>query len=59
MTERHQESNDAQILARTGRVRVNEGKKTLRVSKDAVIGIKMWGRIDYLCNHKGWTIVTD
>lgn len=56
MTERHEESKDVQILARTGRVRVNEGKKTLCVSKDAVIGIKTWGRIDFLCNHKKWTM---
>ena len=59
MTKRHQESNDVQILVRTGRVRVNEEKKTLRVLKDAVIGIKTWGRIDFLCNHKKWKMVAD
>ena len=42
------ESNYVGILARMGRVGVNADKKMLRVSKNAVIGIKTWGRIDYL-----------
>ena len=53
------ESNIIQSLVRMGRVRVNEEKKSLRVSRDAVIGIKTWGRIDYLVNHRGWSMVMD
>lgn len=59
MVKRHQENNDVRILARMGRVSVNEEKKTIRMAKDAMIGIKTWGRIDYLCNYKGWKIVMD
>ena len=59
MVKRHQENNDVRILARMGRVSVNEEKKTIRMAKDAVIGIKAWGRIDYLCNYKGWKIVVN
>ena len=59
MAKKHEEVNDARIRARDGRVRVNEEKKSLRRSKDAVIGIKTWGRIDFLTNHRGWTLVSD
>ena len=59
MARKHEESDDVKILARTGRVRVNEEKKTLRMSKDAAIGIKTWGRIDFLTNHRGWTLVSE
>lgn len=27
--------------------------------KDSVIGIRTWGRIDFLTNHRGWSLVTD
>ena len=59
MAKKHDESNDVDILIRVGRVKVNEEKKKLRVSKDALIGIRTWGRIDFLTNHRGWTLVTD
>ena len=61
MEKRNQEkeSNYVGILARMGRVGVNADKKMLRVSKNAVIGIKTWGRIDYLVNHRGWAMVRD
>ena len=59
MKKTHVENNDVQLLARMGRVGVNEDKKMLRASKNAVIGIKTWGRIDYLVNHRGWSMVMD
>ena len=59
MAKKHDESDDVRILARIGRVKVNEGKKTLRMSKGAFIGIRTWGRIDFLTNHRGWTLVTE
>lgn len=59
MGKKHDEGNDVRILARLGRVKVNEEKMTLRVPKDAVVGIKAWGRIDFLTNHRGWTLVSE
>ena len=59
MPKKHVEGDDAGILARSGRVRVNEDKKTLRMPKDAVVGIRTWGRIDFLTNHRGWSLVKD
>lgn len=59
MKKTHVENNDVQLLARMGRVGVNEDKKMLRASQNAVIGIKTWGKIDYLVNHRGWSMVRD
>ena len=59
MAKKHVEGDDVRILALAGRVRVNEEKKTLRMSKDAVVGIRTWGRIDFLTNHRGWSLVKD
>ena len=59
MKKTHVENNDVQLLARMGRVGVNEDKKMHRASKNAVIGIKTWGKIDYLVNHRGWSMVRD
>ena len=59
MKKTHVENNDVQLLVRMGRVGVNADKKMLRVSKNAVIGIKTWGKIDYLVNHRGWSMVRD
>ena len=56
MKKTHVENNDVQSLARNGRVGVNADKKMLRVSKNAVIGIKTWGKNDYLVNHRGWAM---
>ena len=53
----HVESNDQAILTRLGKVKVNVEKKTLRLSKRAVIGLKTIGRINFLTNHRGWTLV--
>lgn len=59
MPKKHVEGDDVRILTRVGRVKVNEEKKTLRMSKDAVVGIRTWGRIDFLTNHRGWSLVKD
>ena len=56
MKKTHVENNDVQSLARNGRVGVNADKKMLRASTNAVIGIKTWGKIDYLVNHRGWAM---
>ena len=59
MSKKHEEDKDVKILARVGRVRVDEKKKMLRMSKGAVVGIRTWGRIDFLTNYCGWTLVSD
>ena len=54
----HVESKDLEILARTGKVKADAGRKVLRMSKGLVVGLKTWGRIDFLTHHRGWVLVT-
>ncbi len=58
MAKRHEEDNDQRILNRVGRIKVDKEKKILRVSKGTDIGIKTWGRIDFLTHFRGWTLFT-
>ena len=52
---KHDENKDLKSFSRIGKV--NLGDKTLRASKNATIGIHMWGKIDYLIHYCGWHFV--
>lgn len=54
---KHDENKDLRLFGRIGRV--NLGDNTLRAPKTATIGIRMWGRIDYLTHHCGWHFIWD
>lgn len=49
---KHDESKDLVAISKV--VRVDNYNKTLQAPKSAIIGIKTWGRIDYLVNYCGW-----
>ncbi len=57
MTKRHDENSDLRSFGRIGSV--NIVTKTLSASKAVVIGIRMWGKIDYLVNYCGYHFVWD
>ena len=57
MAKRHDENNDLRSFGRIGSF--NVVTKTLRASKAVVIGIRMWGKIDYLVNYCGYHFVWD
>lgn len=54
---KHDENKDLRLFSRIGKV--NIGDKTLRASKSTIIGIHMWGRIDFLINYCGWHFIWD
>lgn len=54
---KHDENKDLRSFSRIGKVSL--GDKTLRASKNATIGIHMWGRIDYLTKYCGWHLIWD
>ena len=54
----HVEGDDQKILARIGKVKVDAGRKVLRMSKGLIVGLKTWGRIDFLTHRRGWVLVT-
>lgn len=57
MSKHHDENKDLRLISR--KVKVNYSNKTLQVSKETNLGIRTLGRIDYLCNHCGWTLYWD
>ena len=57
MAKRHDENNDLRSFGRIGSV--NVVTKTLRASKAVTIGIRMWGKIDYLTHYCGYHFVWD
>ena len=57
MAKRHDENKDLKSFSRVGKI--NYSDKTLRASKSAIIGIRLWGRIDFLTHYCGWTFIWD
>lgn len=57
MSKKHDENKDLRSFARIGKVVYSD--KTLRTSKTSLIGIHMWGKIDYLTHYCGWRLVWD
>ena len=53
----HDENKDLRCLSRIGKI--NYSDKTIRASKNATIGIHMWGRIDFLTHYCGWIFIWD
>ena len=54
---KHDENKDLRSFSRIGKV--SPGDKTLRASKNATIGIHMWGKIDFLTKYCGWHLIWD
>lgn len=54
---KHDENKDLRSFSRIGKV--NPGDKTLSASKNATIGIHMWGKIDFLTHYCGWHFIWD
>lgn len=52
---RHDENQDLSILSR--RFTVNRGFKTITIPKDQPVGIRTWGRIDYLTHYCGYRLL--
>ena len=57
MAKKHDESKD---LIRVSRVcSIDYSNKLIRVSNKYIIGIKTWGRIDFLVHYCGWHCIYD
>lgn len=54
---KHDENKDLKLFSRIGKV--NTVTKTLKASKAQLIGIRMWGRIDFLTHYCGYTFIWD
>lgn len=54
---KHDENKDLRSFSRIGKV--DYSSKTLQCAKSAVIGIHLWGKIDFLTKYCGWHFVWD
>lgn len=54
---KHDENKDVRLVSRIAKV--NTVNKTIKAPKGAVIGIRTWGRIDFLTNFCGYTFIWD
>lgn len=55
MAKKHEEERDLRSVAKIGKV--HQGQKVIEISKSQLVGIKMWGKLDYLTKYKGWYLV--
>lgn len=53
----HDENKDLRLFSRIGKV--DSITKTLKANKNQLIGIRMWGRIDYLTKYCGYVFIRD
>ena len=51
----HDENKDIRLVSRIAKI--DYSNKTIQSPKSAIIGIKTWGRIDFLCHYCGWTFI--
>lgn len=54
---KHDENKDLRLISRI--CKTNLVSKTIKAPKSTVIGIRSWGRIDYLVNYCGYTFIWD
>ena len=55
MAKSHDENKDLHLVSRIAKI--DYANKTIQASKSAIIGIRTWGRIDYLTNYCGWYFI--
>lgn len=51
---KHDENKDLRLVSRIAKI--DYSNKTIQAPKSAIIGIRTWGRIDYLA-HCGWIFI--
>lgn len=51
----HEENVDLRLLSKV--CKIDSRMKVIQITDKSAIGLKRWGRIDYLCNIKGYRIV--
>lgn len=52
---KHEESVDLKRVSKIAKIDTHG--KVIQINNGATVGIKMWGKLDYLCNILGYRIV--
>lgn len=55
MAKKHDENKDLRLISRI--TKINYSDRTIQAPKSSIIGIRSWGRIDYLTHYCGWTFI--
>lgn len=55
MAKKHDENKDLRLISRIAKI--NYSDKTIQAPKSSIIGIRSWGRIDYLTHYCDWTFI--
>ena len=55
MNKKHDENKDLSLISRIAKI--DYSTKTIQAPKTAIIGIKSWGRIDFLTHYCGWYFI--
>lgn len=53
MNKKHDENKDLRLISRVAKVDYSD--KTIQAPKTSIIGIRSWGRIDFLTRYCGWS----
>lgn len=54
---KHDENKDLKSISKIAAI--NPGDKTIKCLKNCIIGIRRWGKIDFLTKHCGWHLIWD
>ena len=52
---KHDENKDLRLISKIAKI--DYSNKTIQSPKSAIIGIRSWGRIDYLTHYCGWYFI--
>ena len=52
MSKKHDENKDLRLISRIAKI--DFSNKTIQAPRTAIVGIRSWGRIDFLTRHCGW-----
>lgn len=55
MSKNHDENKDLKLVSRIAKI--DYSNKSIQAPKSSVIGIRTWGRIDYLTHYCGWVFI--
>ena len=53
--EKHNEHKELRLISKVAKI--DYSNKTIQAPKTAIIGIRSWGRIDYLTHYCGWYFI--
>lgn len=54
---KHEENKDVRLISNHTGINIDWAQHCIEIDKDATVGIRTWGRIDYLTHYCGWRAI--